>query len=41
MKNLLIILLFFVGSVLCSCGKGDDPQPIICEQGGTEVTLDP
>ena len=41
MKNLFIILLFSIALVVCSCSKGDEPQPIVCEQGGTEVTVDP
>ena len=41
MKNILIILLFSFGLILCSCGKGEDLQPIVCEEGGTEVTVNP
>ena len=41
MKNLSIILLFTIALVFCSCGKESDPQPVVCEQGGTEVTVDP
>jgi len=38
MKNILLILLFATGLLLSSCGKSGDPQPITCEEGGTEVT---
>jgi len=37
MRNILLILLFATGLLLTSCGKSN-PQPIPCEQDGTEVT---
>jgi len=37
MKNILLIILFATGLLLTSCGKSS-PQPVTCEEGGTEVT---
>jgi len=39
MRNILLIILFATGLLLTSCGKSS-PQPT-CEEGGTEVTVQP
>ena len=40
MRHILAILLFVTGLLLTSCGKSS-PKPTTCEEGGTEVTVNP